>query len=109
MIMSRLLWISHSLHALKEGLNLLTLRPERALLQYVDNLMICAPTQEQSETDAVVSEPFKESYKSSLSGLQFVKQHVTFLSHVIAVEGKFLSPKSVNLFRTLQWDEPKNT
>ena len=38
---------------LKESLSSLKLSPGSALLQYIDDLMICAPTQAQCETDTI--------------------------------------------------------
>ena len=39
--------------ALKQSLESLVLSPENALLQYVDDLMICSPTKEQCESNTV--------------------------------------------------------
>ena len=81
--------------ALKESLSSLKLSPGSALLQYVDDLMICAPTQAQCEKDtiALLKHLDKEGHKATLSKLHFVQQEVTFLGHVITSEGKSLSPK----------------
>ena len=83
--------------ALRESLLTLTLTPGSALLQYVDDLMICAPTQEQCETDtvALLKHLAMKGHKASLSKLQFVQQRVNFLGHVITAEGKSLSPKRI--------------
>ena len=54
--------------ALKESLRSLEITPGRALLQYVDNLMICAPTKEYYENDSValLKHLNAEGHKASL-------------------------------------------
>ncbi|XP_062255780.1 protein NYNRIN-like [Platichthys flesus] len=81
--------------ALKDSLSSLEITPGSALLQYVDDLMICAPTKEQCEKDtvALLKHLDAQGHKASLKKLQFVKEQVSFLGHVITAEGKSLSPK----------------
>ncbi|XP_062421340.1 uncharacterized protein LOC119202433 isoform X3 [Pungitius pungitius] len=83
--------------ALRESLESLTLSPGSALLQYVDDCLIAAPTQTQCQTDTLklLKHLAKEGHKASLSKLQFVSQNVRFLGHDISGEGKTLSPKRI--------------
>lgn len=64
-----------------------------ALLQYVDDLMICSPSKQACETDtkALLA---ANGHKVSLSKLQRARQKVTYLGHVITPEGKSLSQMS---------------
>ncbi|XP_034089816.1 uncharacterized protein LOC117557974 [Gymnodraco acuticeps] len=68
-----------------------------ALIQYVDDIMICAPTAEQCEADsiALLMHLAAEGHKASLSKLQYVQRTVTFLGHIISGEGKTLSDKRI--------------
>lgn len=72
--------------ALCASLAPLKLTDNTALLQYVDDLLLCAPTEEQCTTDTIVllKHLAKEGHKASLTKLQFVKQQVTFLGHIIS-------------------------
>ncbi|XP_062248239.1 uncharacterized protein LOC133956894 [Platichthys flesus] len=83
--------------ALRNSLEPLILTPGSALLQYVDDLLIASPTQEQCETNtiALLRHLAREGHKVSLSKLQFVQQTVTFLGHVVTKDGKSLSDKRV--------------
>ncbi|XP_060897677.1 retrovirus-related Pol polyprotein from transposon 17.6 [Labrus mixtus] len=83
--------------ALSRSLSPLTLSPGSVLLQYVDDLLIAAPTKEQCETDTILllRHLAEEGHKASLSKLQFVKQEVTFLGHILTPQGKSLSPSRV--------------
>lgn len=92
--------------ALKQSLESLVLSPDNALLQYVDDLMICSPTKEQCEANTVklLKHLAKSGHKASLSKLQFVQEQVVFLGHVITSEGKTLSPNRVDAIQNL----PKN-
>lgn len=84
--------------ALRQNLESLVLSPGTALLQYVDDLMICIPTREQCEANTVnlLKHLAKNGHKANLSKLQFVQEKVVFLGHVITSEGKTLSPKRVD-------------
>lgn len=86
-----------------EPLEPLMLSKDTALLQYVDDIMLCSPTKEQCEKDTVslLQHLAKERHKASLSKLQFIQQEVTFLGHVITAEGKSLSPKRVEAIQQL--------
>lgn len=79
--------------ALRKSLESLVLSP--ALLQYVDDLMICSSTEKQCEVDTVklLKHLANNGHKASLSKLQFVQEKVVFLGHVITSEGKTLSSK----------------
>ena len=57
--------------ALKASLEPLQLTTGSALLQYVDDILLCSPSK------------------------QFVQDKVTFLGHVISKDGRSLSPKRV--------------
>ncbi|XP_051242063.1 uncharacterized protein LOC127355326 [Dicentrarchus labrax] len=89
--------------ALSASLDPLVLTPGTALLQYVDDLLIAAPTQEQCERDTLklLRHLATEGHKVSLSKLQYVKQAVTFLGYDISGKGKTLSPKRIEAIRTL--------
>nr|XP_021332272.1 uncharacterized protein LOC110439819 [Danio rerio] len=84
--------------ALLRSLEPLTLTAGTALLQYVDDLLICAEDEETCVKDTVtlLKHLAKEGHKVSLTKLQFVKQKVTFLGHVIAPHSKSLSEKRVS-------------
>jgi len=62
----------------------LTLTAGTALLQNVDDLLICAKDKTTciSDTVTLLKHLEREGHKASLSKLQFVKQEVTFLGHV---------------------------
>ncbi|XP_031734864.1 uncharacterized protein LOC116400902 [Anarrhichthys ocellatus] len=72
--------------ALRESLESLTLSPGSALLQYVDDCLIAAPTQAQCQKDTIklLQHLAQVSHKASLSKLQFVTQNVHFLGHDIS-------------------------
>lgn len=96
--------------ALKHSLESLLLSPGTALLQYVDDLMICSSTKEQCEANTVnlLKHLAKTGHKASLSKLQFVQEKVIFLGHVITSEGKTLSPKRVDAIQNLPKPITKN-
>uniref|UniRef100_A0AAQ4P2X0 ribonuclease H n=1 Tax=Gasterosteus aculeatus aculeatus TaxID=481459 RepID=A0AAQ4P2X0_GASAC len=95
--------------ALRESLESLTLSPGTALLQYVDDCLIAAPTQQQCEQDTLklLQHLAAEGHKASLSKLQFVSQNVHFLGHNISGEGKTLSPKRIASIVTLPKPQTK--
>ncbi|KAL1264181.1 hypothetical protein QQF64_004536 [Cirrhinus molitorella] len=82
--------------SLKRSLESLKLSPGTALLQYVDDLALCARDEATCVADTVTLLKLlaEEGHKVSLSKLQFVKQ-VTFLGHVITPNSKSLSDKRV--------------
>ncbi|XP_060786601.1 uncharacterized protein LOC132892291 [Neoarius graeffei] len=88
---------------LRDSLASLTLSPRSALLQYVDDLMICAPTKAQCEDDTItlLRHLAKEGHKASLTKLQFAKQKVHFLGHDITGEGKTLSADRVSAIQKI--------
>ncbi|KAJ0006387.1 hypothetical protein NQD34_013660 [Periophthalmus magnuspinnatus] len=67
---------SPTIDALRKSLELLILSPGTALLQYVDDIMICSPTKHQCERDTVklLQHLAAEGHKASLSKLQFVQE-----------------------------------
>lgn len=81
----------------------LKLTDNTALLQYVDDLLLCAPTEEQCIEDTIklLKHLAKEGHKASLTKLQFVKQQVTFLGHIISAEGKTMSPKHITAIQNI--------
>ncbi|XP_046904773.1 uncharacterized protein LOC124486931 isoform X2 [Hypomesus transpacificus] len=83
--------------AIKTSLETLELSPGTVLLTYVDDLMTCSPTADQCRKDTItlLKHLASEGHKASLSKLQFVKESVTFLGHVITAESKSLSPKRI--------------
>ncbi|XP_047676510.1 uncharacterized protein LOC113649215 isoform X1 [Tachysurus fulvidraco] len=83
--------------ALKNSLESLTLTPGSAILQYMDDCMIAAPSKEQCEKDtiALLCHLAEEGHKASLSKLQFVKQQVKFLGHLISEQGKTIEQNRV--------------
>nr|XP_043874560.1 protein NYNRIN-like [Solea senegalensis] len=89
--------------ALCESLLPLALSDGTALLQYVDDLLICAPTEKQCITDTIklLKHLAEEGHKASLNKLQFVRQAVTFLGHIISGEGKTMSPKHIEAIQKI--------
>lgn len=65
--------------ALKASLSPLVLTPGTTLLQYVDDLLVAAPTQEQCKADilSLLQHLATEGHKVSLPKLQFVQEIVT--------------------------------
>ncbi|XP_055362682.1 uncharacterized protein LOC129603748 [Betta splendens] len=89
--------------ALKDSLDDLVLSPGTALLQYVDDLMICTEDQETCAADTIklLKHLHAAGHKASLSKLQFVRTEVTFLGHIITAEGKSISPKRAEAIQNL--------
>ncbi|XP_058510228.1 protein NYNRIN-like [Solea solea] len=89
--------------ALCESLSPLVLSDGTVLLQHVDDLLICAPTEKQCITDTIklLKHLAEEGHKASLNKLQFVKQAVTFLGHIISGEGKTMSPKHIEAIQKI--------
>ncbi len=69
--------------ALRRSLEPLTLSSGTALLQYVDDLLICARDEDTCVADTVtlLHHLAREGHKVSLTKLQFVRQEITFLGH----------------------------
>ena len=67
------------------------------LLSYVDDLLICSESESicRADTVTLLKHLEREGHRVSLSKLQFVKQEVTFLGHVIKQNSKTLSQKRV--------------
>ncbi|TWW66949.1 hypothetical protein D4764_20G0009810 [Takifugu flavidus] len=63
-----------------------------ALLQYIDDLLLCAPTRTQCVQDTVtlLTRLAKEGHKVSRTKMQYAQQIVTFLGHKISRDGKAL-------------------
>ncbi|XP_048009377.1 protein NYNRIN-like [Megalobrama amblycephala] len=83
--------------ALRRSLENLTLTPGSALLQYVDDILICAKDETTCVKDTVtlLQHLAQEGHKVSKPKLQFVKKQVTFLGHIISANSKSLSGKRV--------------
>ena len=81
----------------------LQLSPGTALIQYVDDLLVAAPTEEQCQQDTVrlLKHLAEEGHKASLSKFQFAQSTVTFLGHIISGQGKTLSPKRIHALQTI--------
>ena len=79
--------------ALARSLETLTLTSGTALLQYVDDLLIAAPSEEQCKADtaALLHHLAKEGHKASLKKLQFCQTTVTFLGHVLSASSKAIA------------------
>ncbi len=69
----------------------------------MDDLLLSSPSQKQCSDDtiALLCHLAAEGHKASLSKLQFVKQSVVFLGHVITKEGKSLSDKRVQAIQNI--------
>lgn len=90
---------------LRNSLASLTLTQGSALLQYVDDLMVCFPAKEQCDTVTLWQHLAKEGYKASLTKLQFSKQEVSnLMGYDITGEGKILSTDRVSSIQK----NPKN-
>ncbi len=83
--------------ALRRSLEPLILSSGTALLQYVDDLLICARDEVTCVADTVtlLNHLAREGHKVSLTKLQFVKQEITFLGHTITPNSKAISEKRV--------------
>ncbi|XP_056894864.1 uncharacterized protein LOC130529002 isoform X2 [Takifugu flavidus] len=75
----------------------LQLQPGSALLQYVDDLLLCAPTKSQCTEDTItlLQHLATEGHKVSQSKMQYVQTEVAFLGHRISKDGKALSDKHI--------------
>ncbi|CAI5689825.1 unnamed protein product [Oreochromis niloticus] len=89
--------------ALRDSLSDLVLSQGTVLLQYVDDLLLCAPTQEQCLADslALLTHLYNKGHKGSKSKLQFCKEQVTFLGHVISYNSHQISSKRVEAVMTI--------
>ncbi|XP_029974616.1 uncharacterized protein LOC115408159 isoform X1 [Salarias fasciatus] len=89
--------------ALRDSLSSLVLSPGSVLLQYVDDLLVCAPTEEQCQTDtlALLRHLCEQGHKVSRKKLQFVLPTVTFLGHVISCSARKLSDSRVAAIRNI--------
>uniref|UniRef100_A0AAQ6IIC8 ribonuclease H n=1 Tax=Anabas testudineus TaxID=64144 RepID=A0AAQ6IIC8_ANATE len=89
--------------ALKASLDKLILSSHSALLQYVDDLMVCSDTEEAcaQNTIALLKHLQAEGHRASRSKLQFVRRKVIFLGHVITADGKSISPKRIEAIQQL--------
>lgn len=89
--------------ALKASLNPLVLTPGMTLLQYVDDLLLAAPTQEQCKADilSLLQHLAAEGHKVSLPKLQFVQEIVTFLRLDISASCKSLWAKWVTAIASI--------
>lgn len=80
--------------ALAKSLEPLALTPGTALLQYVDDLLIAAPSEEQCRVDthALLHHLAKEGHKVSLKKLQYCKPTVTFVGYVLSANSRAVAP-----------------
>ncbi len=87
--------------ALRRSLEPLILSSGTALLQYVDDLLICARDEATCVADTVtlLNHLAQEGHKVSLTKLQFVKQEITFLGHTITPNSKAISEKRVKAIK----------
>lgn len=87
--------------ALRQSLEPLILSSGTALLQYVDDLLICARDEATCVTDtvALLNHLAQEGHKVSLAKLQFVKQEITFLGHTITPNSKAICEKRVKAIK----------
>ncbi|KAL0150426.1 hypothetical protein M9458_054243 [Cirrhinus mrigala] len=83
--------------ALKRSLEPLKLSEGTALLHYVDDLCVASRDEATCVADTVtlLKHLAEEGHKVSLSKLQFAKQQVIFLRHVITPNSKSLSDKRI--------------
>ncbi|XP_028327652.1 uncharacterized protein LOC114478651 [Gouania willdenowi] len=83
--------------ALEQSLCSLALSQGSSLLQYVDDILLAAPSKEQCERDtlSLLRHLHEQGHKASLTKLQFVQEVVQFIGHSISSEGKTLSRKRV--------------
>lgn len=84
--------------AIRDSLSSLQLSKGSALLQYMDDLLIAAPTEEQCRADSVrlLKHLAAEGHKVSLQKMQYYQNTVTFLGHVLSGEGRTLCQKHVS-------------
>ncbi len=87
--------------ALRRSLEPLTLSSGTALLQYVDDLLICARDEVTCVADTVtlLHHLAREGHKVSLTKLQFVRQEITFLGHTITLNSKAISEKRIKAIK----------
>lgn len=83
--------------ALRDSLSDLVLSQGTVLLQYVYDLLLCAPTQEQCKVDSLflLKHLYHKGHKASKSKLQLYKEQVAFLGHVISHNSRQISSKRV--------------
>ncbi len=81
------------------------LKSGTALLQYLDDLLICARDEVTCVADTVtlLNHLAREGHKVSLTKLQFVKQEITFLGHTITPNSKAIAEKRIKAIK----DVPK--
>lgn len=67
------------------------------LVQYIDDLLLCSESKQacQADTVALLQYLAAQGHKVSLSKLQWIKQEVTFLGHIISHEGRKLSDNRI--------------
>ncbi len=97
--------------ALRRSLEPLILSSGAALLQYVDDLLICARDEVTCVADTVtlLNHLAREGHKVSLTKLQFVKQEITFLGHTITPNSKAISEKRVKSYQRCTKTNNKET
>lgn len=70
-------------------------------MQYVDDLLLCAPSKSQCTEDAItlLQHLATEGHKVSQSKMLYVQTEVTFMGHRISKDGKALSDKHIQAFQ----------
>lgn len=83
---------------LSASLASLNLQDGSTLLQYVDDLLLCAPTKTQRDQDTVnlLTHLAKEGHKVSKTKMKYVWPIMTFLGHRISKDRKALSDKHIS-------------
>lgn len=83
---------------LSDSLSSLTLQDGSALLQYVDDLLLCALTKTQcvQDTLTLLIHLAEWGHKVSRTKMQYAQQIITFLGHKISRDGKKLSDKHIS-------------
>lgn len=94
--------------ALHENLLSLKLPKGVALLQYVDDLLLCAPSREVclEATLKLLNHLAENGHKVNIKKVSIAEEQVTFLGHVISKNGKHISEKRIS--GVLQVPKPRN-
>uniref|UniRef100_A0A9J8BCE1 ribonuclease H n=1 Tax=Cyprinus carpio carpio TaxID=630221 RepID=A0A9J8BCE1_CYPCA len=84
--------------ALHENLLSLKLPKGVALLQYVDDLLLCAPSREVclEATLKLLNHLAENGHKVNIKKVSIAEEQVTFLGHVISKNGKHISEKRIS-------------
>lgn len=68
------------------------------LLQYVDDLLLCSPSQASSREDSIhlLKLLASKRHRVSKEKLQFVQTQVCFLGHLISEQGLYIDPERLH-------------